>query len=117
MRRKKLTPTDVGVIVAAALVDRARRDRPTNVGPTEDIIIEPDGTVRFVYSDALAAVFDGEALHTTRASHVEPCGRGWMADMAPIGGPILFASDGNAFKTRQAALDAERAYIRKELGL
>lgn len=94
---------------------------------TEDIIFEADGTIRFVYSDTLAALFKGDDVRTTRASHVEPAANGrvgWIADMAPLGGPVLF-TDGEGtqdaalepFETRQQALDAERAWIRKELGL
>ena len=97
-------------------------------GPAEDIIVEADGTIRFVYSDTLAALFKGDELTTSRASHVEPAingKQGWTADMAPLGGPVLFADgDGDAqdaqrtpFETRQQALDAEREWIRKELGL
>jgi hypothetical protein len=98
-------------------------------GPAEDIVFEADGSIRFVYSDTLAALFKGDEVHTSRASHVEPAlnGRaGWTADMAPLGGPVLFA-DGESssaqdaqripFETRQQALDAERDWIRKELGL
>ena len=90
-----------------------------------DLVIEADGTVRFVYSDALAEVFAGEQLETTRASHVEPHpAGGWYADMAPVGGPVL--GDGTIsvtigaarpFATRQAALDAERAWLREFRGL
>lgn len=102
----------------------------------EDILIEPDGTIRFVYSDALAAAFDGETIHTVRASHVEPhpCYAGWLADMRPVGGPVIgsngqwpgtYADGGTVttacllrgFATRQEALDAERVWIRKEMGL
>ncbi len=77
-----------------------------------DILIEPGGNVRFVYDDELATVFDGEDLRTKRASHVEPLGRIWVADMRPSGGPVL-----GAFTTRAAALVAERAWLRKEKGL
>ncbi len=95
---------------------------------TEDIVVEADGTISFVYSDTLAALFKGDDVRTTRASHVEPAinGRaGWTADMAPLGGPVLFAdgegtaqdADRTPFETRQQALDAERVWIRKELGL
>jgi hypothetical protein len=99
------------------------------MNPTEDIIVEADGTLRFVYSDTLASLFKGDEQHTSRASHVEPAtnGRvGWIADMAPLDGPVLFedgvalsASDPHRipFETRQQALDAERVWIRKELGL
>jgi hypothetical protein len=96
--------------------------------PSEDIVVEADGTIRFVYSDTLATLFEGGELQTTRASHVEPAinGRaGWTADMAPLCGPVLFADGAGSaqdaqrvpFTTRQQALDAEREWIRKELGL
>lgn len=101
-----------------------------------DLIIEEDGTIRFVYSDALAEVFAGERQETRRASHVEPAAdyerfdglSGWVADMRPSGGPILLDPDdgraycaqregGYTFKTRQKALDAERAWLRDNEGL
>lgn len=92
-----------------------------------DILIEEDGTVRFVYSDELAPVFAGEEQATVRASHVEPYRGGWVADMEPSGGSWLFV-EGEAtraddferltpFATRQAALDAERAWLREHKGL
>lgn len=106
-----------------------------------DIVIE-DGVARFVYADALAEAFAGEALHTVRASHVEPhpSRSGWLADMRPSGGPVLgdrgewippselpldglcqserqFVGMLDPFPTRQAALDAERAWLREHTGL
>lgn len=105
-----------------------------------DILIEEDGTIRFVYSDTIGSIFKDEAQQTVRASHVEPHPNtpGWIADMRPSGGPIL--GDGaeldvtppadpadipaflermvlKPFATRQAALDAEREWLRKEKGL
>ena len=90
-----------------------------------DITIEPDGTVRFVYADALAEMFAGERQTTVRASHVEPYpGGGWTADMRPSGGPVLYevvrarpTRTVRPFPTRQAALDAEREWLRAERGL
>lgn len=97
-----------------------------------DIIIEADGEIRFIYSDDLALALGGEGdLEIRRASHVEPAtsfgweADGWLADMRPVGGPLLYASkldDGRGtkvpFRTRQEALDAERNYLlEKELGL
>lgn len=112
-----------------------------------DILIDESGHVRFVYSDLLDSVFADDERMTTRASHVEPHptkGFGWIADMVPSGGPVLGASGemnvidttrsdafcylGQAgidaqwaklepFATRQAALDAERAWLRAHKGL
>jgi hypothetical protein len=84
-----------------------------------DILVRPDGTIEFVYDDVLASAFDDEILRTSRASHVEPFGQGWLADMRPSGGPVLLDTNTDnpigkvAFKTRQAALDAERAWLRE----
>ena len=95
-----------------------------------DILISADGHISFVYSDLLDQVFAEEARTTVRASHVEPADSfgweqdGWLADMRPSGGPLLYAykdDDGrgtkHAFPTRQAALDAERAWLRAHKGL
>lgn len=105
------------------------------------VVIE-DGVARFVYDDALASLAKEGTV--TRASHVEPhpTGKGWLADMRPSGGPVLglgcewnpraagigMVVDGKRydllkmtplvpFGTRQAALDAEREWLRKEKGL
>lgn len=97
----------------------------------EVVVIDPDGSVRYIYSDTLASLFEDEEQETRRASHVEPASTfgwdhcdGWLADMRPSGGPLLF--DGyererpgvkRAFRTRQAALDAELAWLRQNRGL
>jgi len=89
-----------------------------------EILIDADGGVQFVYDDAVAALYDGEPSTTARASHVEPFGGGWIADMRPVGGPVLYADgpcDGDAcahhppFPTRAAALGAEVAYLRERM--
>ena len=74
------------------------------------LIVRPDGSVRMIYSDDLAplAAALGEAT-TRRASDVEPCGSGWTADMARVGGPLL-----GPFDKRQAALDAEREWLEQQ---
>ena len=93
-----------------------------------------DGEVRFVHSDDAVALVT-EALGDdrpviARASHVEPYpfGAGWVADMAPSDGPVLF-TDGTChqnemglagltpFPTRAAALAAEREWLREHRGL
>lgn len=79
------------------------------------IVIE-EGVARFVYSDALAPLAADGVI--TRASHVEPAiSGGWLADMRPSGGPVLLAEDGFGFPTRQAALDAERAWLLENKGI
>lgn len=111
-----------------------------------DIYIGADGTVQHVYDDALAGLLEGEGeVRTTRASHVEPAGSGWLADMRPVGGPVIGA-DGTSddadwskvcddlecqlfpnrcdhvdlkpqpFATRAAALAAEMAWLRQRMG-
>lgn len=66
------------------------------------------GSIHAIYDDALVPLMDDASVTTRRASHVEPewDGRGWMADMSPVDGPLM-----NGFKTREAALSAERYYL------
>ena len=47
-----------------------------------------------------------------RASHVEPEGDGWSADMSPVGGPVL-----SGFSKRQEAIDAEIKWMKSNRGL
>lgn len=75
------------------------------------VIILPDGTLRFIYSDAARALLDEGEARIARASHVEPCGTAWTADMAPVGGPVL-----GPYATRQEALNAEVAFLGGILG-
>jgi len=77
-----------------------------------DVFVGEDGTIQFVYDDALVDVFGPEAT-VRRASHVEPApGGGWIADMAPVCGPML-----GPFKTRAEALAAERGWLACALNL
>lgn len=67
------------------------------------------GTVRAVYTDDLLPLFDdlcGDAFSMRRASHVEPHGRSWIADMEPVDGPRL-----GPFTRRSEALQAERDWL------
>lgn len=101
-----------------------------------DLLIEPDGTVTYVYRDDLDAAFADLPRTTRRASHVEPAteycdGRrarrdgsahltatGWVADMRPSGGPVLWGPDrDNGYPTREAALQAERQWLRAHHGV
>ncbi len=71
-----------------------------------NLVIEADGRVRGVFGEEI----DLAALGTpriSRASHVEPDEEGrWLADLAPVGGPIL-----GPFERRSEALDAEVAWL------
>ena len=71
-----------------------------------DLVILPGGTVRAVYSEEIDLDSLGHAV-ITRASHVEPDERGcWLADLRPIGGPVL-----GPFERRSEALAAEIAWL------
>lgn len=71
-----------------------------------NLIIEPDGRVRGIYGEAIALDALGSP-RITRASHVEPDEQGrWLADMAPVGGPVL-----GHYARRTEALEAERAWL------
>lgn len=69
---------------------------------------------RFVYNDLTAEGMGRIAARsvTRRASHVEPDGENWTADMAPEGGPVL-----GPFPTRNEALSAERDWLHEHRGL
>lgn len=103
------------------------------------IVIE-GGAMKFVYDDGIAtAMKDTGPMEVRRASHVEPhpTKQGWLADMAPSGGPVIgavvsvmrphrecdclqceaVAIDIDPFATRQEAIDAELAWLREHRGL
>lgn len=66
-----------------------------------------DGTAGCVYSDELLDVLDAlGARSVRRASHVEPCGSGWSADLSPVGGPVF-----GPFDTHGEAIAAELAWL------
>ncbi len=76
-----------------------------------DIIVNADGTVSHIYSDELAGLFRGENTTTRRASHVEPDGDGWTADMSPSDSCDRLGP----FRLRQEALDAETEWIQRHM--
>lgn len=95
-------------------------DGVNDKGEAVRILID-GGSAQAIYSDSLADTFASLGkVSVERASHVEwdlVLG-GWTADMRPSGGPILPDHDSGAtFPTRQAALDAERAWLRAHKGL
>lgn len=77
------------------------------------IAIPCDGDVQLIYKDDVADAIKAIGKATTvRASHVEPTpDNKWQADMSPVGGPKLPATD-----TRQESLDLEVAWLNKRLG-
>lgn len=73
---------------------------------TMQIIVEPGGTVRAVYSEMIELATLG-TVTITRASHVEPDEHGrWSADMSLVGGPML-----GPFPRRSEALTAEQQWL------
>ena len=70
------------------------------------LIIEPGGTVRCIYTEEIDLAAIGSPT-ITRASHVEPDQQGrWQADLTPVGGPVL-----TGFAVRSEALAAELAWL------
>lgn len=89
---------------------------------TQVVIKISGGRAEAIYSDALAPVMARMGpVSVRRASHVEPVGGDgpvrWCADMRPSNGPVLMGPAGDGFETREAALDAELAWLRDECGL
>ncbi len=71
-----------------------------------NLIVERNGSVRGIYGEAIDLSVLGPA-RITRASHVEPDDRGrWLADMSPVGGPVL-----GPFDRRSEALGAEVSWL------
>jgi hypothetical protein len=74
------------------------------------IAIRPDGSLSFIYDDKLADLCEhGEAV-TRRVSYVEPSGKGWTADLAPVNGPVL-----GPYRLREDALATERQWLEENL--
>jgi hypothetical protein len=70
------------------------------------LVIDPRGSVRCVYAEAIDLSLLGD-LSIRRASHVEPDERGlWWADLSPVVGPVL-----GPFDRRGAALAAEEQWL------
>lgn len=70
------------------------------------LVIAPTGAIRCLYSEQLDLAALG-SLEIARASHVEPDADGqWLADLAPIGGPVL-----GPFAARSMALAAEVEWL------
>jgi hypothetical protein len=72
------------------------------------LVISPTGSVRCLYSEELDLAALGK-LEIARASYVEPTADGqWLADLAPVGGPVL-----GPFAQRSDALAAEVEWLER----
>jgi hypothetical protein len=72
------------------------------------LLVRPDGTVRAIYDECIDLAALGRPT-ITRASRVEPDAQGrWLADLQPVGGPVL-----GPFGRRGEALDAERDWLER----
>ncbi len=71
------------------------------------LVVEPGGKVRCLYGEQIDLACLGE-LTIRRASHVEPEGQSWFADLSPMGGPRL-----GPFARRSQALEAEEAWLQQ----
>ena len=70
------------------------------------MVIEPGGVVRCIYSESIDLTALGSPA-ISRASHVEPDQQGrWLADLSPVDGPIL-----GPFQVRSEALVAEHSWL------
>jgi hypothetical protein len=74
--------------------------------PVVDLLIDPSGQVRCLYSEAIALSHLGDCS-ICRASLVEPTCEGMrLADLAPVKGPVL-----GPFDCRSDALAAEGQWL------
>ena len=72
------------------------------------VLVQPDGTVRAIYQEEIDLAVLGRPT-ITRASQVEPDDQGrWLADLKPVGGPVL-----GPFDRRSEALEAEHDWLER----
>ena len=77
---------------------------------THKILIELDGTVKFIYDDILSDLCNQGSTEIKRVSNVEPDPLGgWSATMLDSGIKL------GPFSLRQKALDAEIEYLEAKL--
>lgn len=74
--------------------------------PPCELVIAPDGSIRFLWDDNLAPLLAEGDASLFRASHVEPIGTLWYADLALVDGPML-----GPFTLRADALAAEAEWL------
>ena len=71
------------------------------------INVNIDGSLQFIWDDALQPLLELGKPNLSRASHVEPTHDGqWTLDLSPVGGPVL-----GPFKLRGEALDEELRWL------
>ena len=87
-----------------------RRRKNTSNGTNSVCLLEiaPDGTLTFLWDDSLGSLLHLGEGSLQRASHIEPQGIEWGADLSPIGGPAL-----GTFPLRNDALIAERDWLQQ----
>lgn len=73
------------------------------------MIFLEDGTAESIYSEDIDLSTLGKLTHT-RASHVEPGKNGWVADLSPVGGPLL-----GPFTRRSEAITNEIGWLERNL--
>jgi hypothetical protein len=73
------------------------------------LVVDPRGQVRCLYGELIPLAALG-ALSVRRASHVEPEGGAWYAELAPVDGPKL-----GPFALRSQALQAEAEWLERHL--
>jgi hypothetical protein len=72
------------------------------------LIVKSNGTIRCLYDETVDLSSLG-CLTIQRGSHVEPDTTGrWLADLAPVDGPLL-----GPFDRRSEALAAEREWLER----
>lgn len=77
-----------------------------------ELYIRPNGSAQCLYGEEINLAALG-GLDIKRASHVEPDEKNpgeWIADLAPVGGPLF-----TGFKTRAAALVAEANWLNQQM--
>lgn len=74
------------------------------------VIVRDNGSLEFIWDDSLAFLLEHGKATIARASHVEPVGTQWEADMSPSGGPVLsgFAKRGDAIAAEIEWLESNR---------
>ena len=73
------------------------------------LVVDRRGLIHCLYGELFPLAALG-TLSVRRASHVEPDGADWYADLSPVGGPKL-----GPFGLRSQALRAETAWLERHL--